>query len=115
MLNIIKITTFVLIPFIYIFGGGGLMLTLTFMLAALLDNFESNIIILILAAIGTVLIVFIINNMIFYIIDLFIRDIQKCKFNIYKKRSLWYMYILTFISYFYYTLYEKLKDDCIYH
>ena len=113
MLNIIKIMTFILIPFIYIFGGGGLMLTLTFMLAALLDNFESNVIIL--GAIGTGLIVYIITNLIFHIIDLFIRDIQKYERNIYIRRSFWYMYALTFVSYFYYTLYEKLKDDYIYY
>lgn len=107
MLNIIRIIIFIITPLIFIFGGGGLMVTLTFMLIGLLDNLESNIIIF--GFIGTALIVYVIINIITYIIDLFIRDINNI--NIYKKRSFWYMFIIIIISRFYYSIYEELKND----
>ena len=72
MSKIMRITMLIIIPFIYIFGGG-LMLTLTFMLAAFLDNFESNIIIF--AATSSAFIVYMITNLIFYIINIFIREL----------------------------------------
>jgi len=106
MMTIIKIPTLILIPFIFVFGGGGLMLTLTFMLVGFLDN-------IIIGLISTGIIVYTIVNMIINLINIFIRDIHNT--DIYKKRSFWYMYVILFISYFYYTLYEKLKDDYIYY
>jgi hypothetical protein len=107
MSNIIRIIVFIITPFIFIFGGGGLMVTFAFVLIGLLDNLESNIIII--GFIGTAFIVFMIINTIIYIIDLFIRDIHNT--NIYKKRSFWYMCIIIIISRFYYSLYENLKND----
>ncbi len=113
MFNIVIITTFIVTPFIFIFGGGGLMLTLTFMLIGLLDYIGSYIIIM--GFVGTAFLVYIIINIIIYITDLFIRDVQIYNMDVYKKRSFWYMCIIIIISCFYYSIYEKLKDDYIYY
>lgn len=112
-MNVIRILIFSITPFIFIFGGGGLMLTFTFMLIGLLDNFKSNIIIT--GFFGTALIAYMIINLFISIINLFIKDVQVYNVNVYKKLSFWYMLIIIIISYIYYSIYEKLKDDYIYY
>ena len=112
----IVIFTFTLVPFLIIFGCGGMMLTLTFLLIGVLDKFvKDRLLIQIIGLISTFIIVYVIVNMITYIIYLFIEDMRKYGISIYKKRSFWYMCIITFISYFYYNICLLLKDDYIYH